>query len=565
MRESRQSPKMQSLMTGRHRTRRLRTVLDRSKRDLVRASGRRVQALGISLALLLVPVLAGVQGNTPAFASGADVSVVVREVPGAGDGPEELVEQLGGEVGLRLDIINGFSAVVPESGVSILAANLGVYSVTSDVPILLAGWEVSDRSDEGAMSRINANVIQSTEYWKKGYTGAGIGVAIIDSGVAPVDGLTVLGKVVNGVDLSFDSQSDDLRYLDLYGHGTHIAGIIAGRDDAAPAIPKIKDLQTNFVGVAPGAQILNVKVADGTGAADVSQIIAAIDWVVQHRYDNGMNIRVLNLSFGTDGVQDYVLDPLAFAVETAWRQGIVVVVAAGNSGSRTTLSNPAYDPFVIAVGADDAQGTYGTGDDVIPSFSSCGSTARPVDLVAPGQSVIGLRVPGSHADTFYPGAAVGERFFRGTGTSQAAAVVSGAVALVLEQRPELTPDQVKELLTSTARTIRGASDECQGAGVIDLKAAFKAETPDAVQTWEQSTGLGSLEAARGSYHVVRDGVVLVGEQDIFGNPWDGATWSEASWSGGEWNGATWSGATWSGATWSGATWSAGIWASQLWH
>ena len=495
--------------------------------------------------------------------------MVVRELPGAGNGPEELVEQLGGEVKIQLGIINGFSAVIPESAFVELAAHSEVDSVIPDTRVLLAGWEVSDRSDDGAMHRINANVIQSTRYWKNGYTGAGIGVAIIDSGVAPVDGLTAPGKVVNGADLSFDSQFDNLRYLDLYGHGTHLAGIIAGRDDAAPTIPKIRDLQTNFVGVAPGALILNVKVADGNGAVDVSQVIAAIDWVVQHRNDRGMNIRVLNLAFGTDGIQDYLLDPLAYAVEVAWRRGIVVVVAAGNDGDRSRLRNPAYDPFVIAVGADDAQGTYDPEDDIIIPSSSCGSATRPVDLVAPGQSVISLRVPGAYSDVNYPGASVGDRFFRGTGTSQAAAVVSGAVALVLDQRPDLTPDQVKALLKSTARPIPGASEACQGAGVIDLKAAFKAPTPEAVQTWAPSTGLGSLEAARGSYHVEQDGVALVGEQDIFGGTWDGASWSGASWSGaswsgGEWNGASWSGASWSGASWSGASWSGASWSGASW-
>ena len=528
----------------------------------------RSAALVVALAILMAPSLV----STPQAAktpSEASVAVVVRELPGADNGPEMLVEQLGGTVGLQLDIIDGFSAMVPESAIATLQANPLVESVSPDAQLLLAGWEVNDRSDDGAMNRINEKVIQSNWYWKNGYTGAGIGVAIIDSGVTPVDGLTVSGKIINGADLSFDSQVAGLEYLDLYGHGTHLAGIIGGRDNAAPAIPATRDLQTNFVGVAPGATILNVKVANGAGAADVSQVIAGIDWVVQHRNDQGMNIRVLNLSFGTDGIQDYVLDPLAYAVEVAWRKGIVVVVAAGNDGTQGQLRNPAYDPFVIAVGADDAQGTYDSSDDVIGSFSNCGSADRPVDLVAPGQSVISLRVPGSHADVYYPGAAVEERFFRGTGTSQAAAVTSGAVALILDQRPELSPDQVKALLKSTARSIPGASTACQGAGVIDLKAAYKAPTPNAVQTWTPATGLGTLEASRGSYHVIHDGVTLVGEHDIFGNTWDGASWSGASWSGaswsgGEWNGASWSGASWSGASWSGASWSGASWSGASW-
>src|SRR5438034_60469 len=182
-------------------------------------------------------------------------------------------------------------------------------------------------------------------------TGKGVGVAVVDSGIAPVTGLADPARVVNGPDLSFESQSPNLRYLDTFGHGTHMAGIIAGRD------PNLSDAQLpttpSFVGMAPGARLVDMKVAAADGSVDVSQVIAAIDWVVAHR-----------------------------------------------------------------------------------------------------RSVISLRDPGSYIDTNYPtGLVPGDttgRFFRGSGTSQATAVVSGAAALLLQQRPTLTPDQVKKLLTSTA-------------------------------------------------------------------------------------------------------------------
>ena len=156
--------------------------------------------------------------------------------------------------------------------------------------------------------------------------------------MVPVNGLTTTGKVLNGIDLSFESQSDELRHLDTYGHGTHMAGIIAGRDDDVSSTVRSGNSR-DFIGMAAGARIVNLKVADAEGATDVSQVIAAIDWVVAHRRDDGMNIRVLNLSFGADGVQDYRLDPLAYAVEVAWRKGIVVVVAAGNRGFGTVKLN----------------------------------------------------------------------------------------------------------------------------------------------------------------------------------------------------------------------------------
>jgi len=196
-----------------------------------------------------------------------------------------------------------------------------------------------------------------------GYTGKGVGVALIDTGAVPVQGLTA-GNVVNGPDLSLDNPSIQLRDSDGYGHGTHMAGIIAGNDGTS----------SGFKGVAPGATLLNVKVGSYDGAVDVSQVIAGIDWVVQHRNDNGLNIRVLNLSYGTDSSQSYLSDPLAAAIEHAWQAGIVVVTAGGNSGTNSpTLDNPATDPYVIAVGADDPNGTANSYDDSVPQFSSRGS------------------------------------------------------------------------------------------------------------------------------------------------------------------------------------------------
>ncbi len=158
---------------------------------------------------------------------------------------------------------------------------------------------------------------------------------------------------------------------------------------------------TDFLGMAPGSRIVSLKLADAHGSTDVSQVIAAIDWVVAHGRDAGLNIRVMNLSFGTDSAQDYRLDPLAHAAEVAWNQGVVVVVSAGNGdGTRLGLANPAYDPAVIAVGAQNTKGTADRSDDAVPAFSQRGATAlgmRAPDLVAPGasSSACGRRAPSS--------------------------------------------------------------------------------------------------------------------------------------------------------------------------
>jgi serine protease AprX len=438
-------------------------------------------------------------------------------------------------------------------------------------PVVPTGWLYDGSATTMAEVR---TAIGASTMWSRGYTGRGVGVALVDTGVVPVDGLTS-GNVVNGPDLSFESQADGLRYYDTFGHGTHMAGIIAGNDTRNLSDPY------RFRGVAPGAKVTSIKVAASDGAVDVSQVIAAVDWVVQHRDDDPANpIRVLNLSYGTDGVQSYQVDPLTHAVENAWRAGIVVVVAGGNNGFGSgKLNNPAYDPRVIAVGASDVRGTAAlTADDTVPSFSSRGDTSRRVDVVAPGRSIVSLRDPGSYVDSLHAPARYGDRLFKGSGTSQAAAVVSGAIALLLEQRPTLTPDQVKALLRKTASPMLFADSAGRGAGQVNVAGAGTSTAPSGSQTTPSTSGTGSLEAARGTSHVSDGGVELTGERDILG-PWDASAWAEAStnrtsWVGGAWNGRdwtgdcyctpTWSGPAWSGRTWAGRTWAGDDWAGRTW-
>ncbi len=534
--------------------------------------GERGRTAGAALVAGLVAVpLFGVTGAAAASgASAADASVIVRHRPGAEAVAEAAVERLGGTVGRDLDLISSFGAEVPGDALGALRADGAVAEVTLDGSLHLQGARWRADRDRGSFERVLRNaeidwVHRRRDEQGHQLTGSGVTVALIDSGVVPVEGLDDPGQVVNGPDLSFESQVEPVRHLDTFGHGTHMAGVIAGRD-------------RDFRGVAPDARLLSLKVATADGATDVSQVIAALDWVVQHRHDEGMNVRVVNLSFGTDSTQSYLLDPLAHAAEVAWRKGIVVVVSAGNNGNATErLTNPALDPYVLAVGSSDDLGTDGPDDDVVTDFSNRGSVERTPDVVAPGRSIASLRAPGSFVDEHYPSGRVvaegGEsRFFRGSGTSQSAAFVSGVAALLLQQRPELTPDQVKALLTGTATPLRSTDRRLQGAGAVDPRDAVRAPTPLlARQTFPVSTGLGSLEAARGGSHVAdpETGTELVGETDIFGRPWDGRSWSLAawegrSWSGGTWNGAEWTGSDWSGSSWSGRSWSGRSWSGQSW-
>src|SRR4051812_19407087 len=422
-------------------------------------------------------------------------------------------------------------------------------------------------------------VIGAQQAWQAGATGQGVDVALIDTGVTQVEGLSS-DKVVYGPDLSFDSQSATTAYVDSFGHGTAMAGIIAGNDG----------ISGGYTGVAPDARVVSVKVGAKDGATDVSQIIAGIDWVTQHAHDPGLNIRVMNLSLGTSATQSYMTDPLAQAAENAWRHGIAVVTSVGNDGTSTsTLADPASDPYLIAVGAEDPVGTVASNDDIVPSYSRRGTGNRHADLVAPGRYIMGLLSPGSLLAQQYPGAVFGGRFLRGSGTSQAAAMVSGVVADLVSAHPAWTPDQVKQALTSTATRISVNNPNFVGAGLVDAAGALSAQPSASAQTWAPATGSGSLEQARGNAHVSIGGCTLSGEQDIFGNPWvpgamvpaeqsltawndgtynsatwSGATWSSATWSSATWSSATWSSATWSSATWSSATWSSATWSSATW-
>ena len=482
--------------------------------------------------------------------------------------------------------------VIALSVLSLTVMMLAPVAAVTDEPaggtgyLLDEGWEDASYISEqyvdyyaGSLEAITGSTIKADALYDDGYDGSGITVALIDSGVVPVDGLDSPGKVVNGLDISFESQSADLRYLDTFGHGTHLAGIIAGNDGF-----------TGFNGVAPGADILNVKVAGHDGAVDVSQVIAAIEWVIQHRNDNGMNVRVINLAYGTDSIQNWKSDPLAAAVERAWRAGIVVVVAAGNDGNGSALRNPAINPYVIAVGASDSNYTKSAKDDFVAGFTNCGTAKRHVDVLAPGRSIISLRNPGSVADVEHPEARIGDDLFLGSGTSQAAAVVSGTVALILDAFPNATPDHVKAMLMYTSTDVVSSSNICGHAGLVDLHYLYnKFEKIESLgsfgtQSHGYGAGTGSLELARGSHHVAVDGVVLNDEQDIFGMKWNseliakyaanqmawdggdfnGTSWSGTSWSGTSWSGTSWSGTSWSGTSWSGTSWSDYAWSGTSW-
>jgi serine protease AprX len=377
----------------------------------------------------------------------------------------------------------------------------------------------SARADEGTTSM--DRVAGGSGIVANAPTGAGVDVALIDSGVVPVGGLAEPGRVIHGPDFSSERRNRRLATLDTFGHGTHLAGLIAGRDPV-----------TGFAGVAPGARIVSLKVAGSDGETSLAQVLAALEWVHRNRNADGLNIRVVNLALGVEDRGGYKNDVLAWAVEQLWREGIVVVAAAGNQGDDTrTLDMPADDPFVIAVGASDTKSTVAPADDRVADFSSR-SRFRAPDFVAPGTNVVSLRVPGSTLDREFNGARIGTKFFRGSGTSQSAAITSGLAARLIAARPSLNPDQVKALLVAGAVDLPDPRS-ADGAGRVDLRRSLALPTPDPGAV-EQRWALSVLDLGKLRRELARD------EADL----------GPAA----QWNGRRWSGRRWSGRRWSGAKW-----------
>ncbi len=355
-------------------------------------------------------------------------------------------------------------------------------------------------------------------YWNAGYTGAGVGIAVIDTGVAPVDGLNAPGKIAHGPDLSDESQSP-FAYNDGFGHGTHMASIAAGRSNDVTVstggglgLPTTNtyatQAATKFMGIAPDAKVLSLKVGDHYGAADVTQIVAAINWVVEHKADSGLGvpIRVLNLSYGValDNV-GWRSDLISYALDQAWKAGIAVVVPAGNDEQEkgTLLTSPGYNENVISVGA------YDPADQKVTAFTSDSGYRRP-DFVAPGQSIAALRVCGSAQDDAIAATGtastsyVGRRFVRGSGTSQAAAVASGAVALMIQKNPCWNTFQIKSALRQTATNLPLSNTNVQGQGKLNLAKAANETRACPTSGWnalgttmEQAQGGSSVDASRG--------------------------------------------------------------------
>ena len=391
--------------------------------------------------------------------------VILRLNPNASPAAvDQAIRKARGLTGRRLLSVGGQVAYVPNSSLAALAGVPGVQSVSLD------------RRVYGTLERTGATVGSTWVRERLGFDGAGVGIAIIDSGVANWHDDLDARRVTRFADfVNFQPAA-----YDDYGHGTHVAGIIAGNGHHSEGRRR---------GIAPGATLLVEKVLDANGQGYISNVIAAIDYAIANK--DALGIRVINLSVAAGVYESYTTDPLTLAAKRAVDAGIVVVSAAGNLGKSAEgtvqhggVGAPGNAPWVITVGASTHNGTINRSDDVVAAFSSRGPTAidreaKP-DLVAPGVGIESIAEPGSTLWNTKPQMRLwgtvptaSEPYLSLSGTSMAAPVVSATIALMLQANPSLAPHQVKAILEFTAENHAAYDKMTQGAGFLDARAAVE--------------------------------------------------------------------------------------------
>jgi serine protease AprX len=420
-----------------------------------------------------------------ASAAGASMQPGSIVVFGSSTTPAErvaMVHAVGGHVVRDLHLIDALGVVASPSATRRLARRARVRSVTRDGALHPTGGRPAtsaatssatssapkpcgDSWSNWCPERLATAFVQSTRADKAWIdpryhaTGAGVGVAVIDTGIdgALPDFLGPDGasRVVASAVVNPDATTAE----DLYGHGTHVAGLLAGNTRRlSPADP----LYNRYVGTAPNANLISIKASDDNGNATVMDVIAALQFAVDFKSQFG--IRVVNLSLSSSQATSYHSDPLDAAAEAAWFAGLVVVTAAGNRGGAPDAVSyaPGNDPFVISVGGVDDQGTKSTMDDALVGWSSRGVTqdgfAKP-DLVAPAAHMVAPLAPGSLFASLCPDCVVDGRYFRMGGTSMASPVVAGIAADLLAAHPTWTPNMVKQALVGSLRPVTGTSGE----------------------------------------------------------------------------------------------------------
>jgi serine protease AprX len=465
-----------------------------------------------------------------------DVIVQFTQVPTAVH--HEKILRRGGTIKRELGQFKGAAYSMPASALADLADDPDVVYISPDRPLKGASDPTPNLVNDYRYFTINANNAAS-----KGLFGAGVGVAVIDSGIANVPDITAKNVVYS------QDFTDSGSAADQYGHGTHVTGIIAGNGSKSTG----SGYSYSFLGIADQVNLINLRVLDANGEGSDSEVIAAIHEAISLK--SKYNIRVINLSLGRPVWESYKVDPLCQAVEDAWKAGIVVVVAAGNYGRNDnagtngygTITAPGNDPYVITVGAMNTLGNSNRTLHVIASYSSKGPTlfdgvVKP-DIVAPGNLIVSAYFPTSTLNKEYPRFETplsvyvdgpqtksSSNYFTLSGTSMATPQVSAAAALMLEQTPSLTPDQVKARLmftafkglvqSSTARDLTTGqtfNDQADiftiGAGYLDIQGALQ-DTDLAPSTVGSALSPLAVMGSKGDVAVVVSGSSVIGNASV---------------------------------------------------
>jgi serine protease AprX len=511
---------------------------------LVRWKKARIAAAGVAV----VAALAGTSmAGVPASASPSETVIVTA----AGLlSPAAAVLEVGGAVLTQYHLIDGVDALIPTAVEPLLAALPGI-TVTPDVSVSVQ----STPESTGPHTPSDAFLPETgaTRLASGGDTGQGVTVAVLDTGIDNLPDFS--GRLVGGVDLTNGNNP----YQDSYGHGTFVAGLIAGNGASSNG---------RYSGEAPGAKLVSIKVAGADGTTHLGTLISGLQWAADHQSRYG--IKILNISLGFKPSQSTVINPLDQAVEGVWNSGIAVVASAGNAGPfNGTILSPGDDPLVITAGASDDMATASITDDEMTDFSSVGPTSpdgwvKP-DLVASGRSVVSLAAPGSTIYNDNPSARVGSANFAGSGTSFSAAITSGAAALVLADNPGLSPNQIKARLLGNTNPGPIGNPFADGHGALN---AYAAATSAAMNFSQSAVGLIP--------NLLQLPVSLSPTRPV--DTWNTSLWSGTSWnqspsSGWAWNGWAWNGDDWNGWTsrawnkwaWNGATWSGADWSSRAWN
>jgi serine protease AprX len=504
------------------------------------------------------------------------------------------IANAGGAVTKELPLINGLATTLPAEEAQRLSLSPAVHAVSLNAPVETQAVDTS-RIATAYNQSIRSDKVWNGQNGTTAATGKGVGVAVLDTGI---DGTLPDFRVsetdpTSRVVASAIVNPGATRAGDSFGHGTHIAGLIAGNGNNRPASDPVDG---KYVGVAPDANLIDVKIADEQGNATVMDVIDGLQFVVDHKQT--YNIRIANLSLRSTVAESYKTDPLDAAVEAAWNSGIVVIVAAGNDGPTQGSVNyaPANDPYVITVGGVDDMGTKKIEDDALETWSSRGTTQdgfEKPEVVAPGARMVSTMSPNAEYTRLCPTCLTDGGYFRVGGTSMAAAVASGQAALLLEAAPALTPNQVKAQLVKRTRAVESAKtgdqvlvdangnpvafDHDQYEDIEEAEiAADKAIRNDVNKEFNTGLGMnvlldpstGLIDYTRASWSRASWSTAAEGLRAS----WSRASWSRASWSRASWSAtpescteferASWSRASWSRASWSRASWSRASWSAD---